>query len=169
MKVYVLEVDCYDSASIHGIYSSPELAMAAWPRGIWTERVDGYWYNGLDWDDCGSINAYELASGLPATALPAGTVCGMSWSGHNITGDEASIRAVKDALHNAGTVPELKAILAETQRSSHTAESNERKKALEAAAQACELHYAHWMQDSDDVRAGAAYACSRSIRRLMEQ
>lgn len=34
--------------------------------------------------------------------------CGLSWSGHNIKGDRGSILVVKDAIHQAGIVPELK-------------------------------------------------------------
>lgn len=41
------------------------------------------------------------------------TVAGLSWSGHNIKGDEESIRVVKAALHDAGLVPQLRALLAE--------------------------------------------------------
>jgi hypothetical protein len=44
-----------------------------------------------------------------------------------------------------------------------------RQKALEAAAQACELHYAHWMQDKQPDQARVAWSCAESIRRLMEQ
>lgn len=40
-----------------------------------------------------------------ALAAPA---AGLSWSGHNISGDAESIRVVKDALHDAGNVPVLK-------------------------------------------------------------
>lgn len=35
-------------------------------------------------------------------------VSGLSWSGHNISGDRASIATVTAALHDAATVPELK-------------------------------------------------------------
>lgn len=42
---------------------------------------------------------------------------GLSWAGHNVHGDKESIVAVKDALHFAGTVPGLKARLAEAQQS----------------------------------------------------
>lgn len=38
----------------------------------------------------------------------AGQNCFLSWGGKNVHGDEASIKAVKAALHDAGTVPELK-------------------------------------------------------------
>ena len=34
--------------------------------------------------------------------------CAMSWSGYNVYGDSHSIKAVKQAVHEAGTVPELK-------------------------------------------------------------
>jgi hypothetical protein len=37
-----------------------------------------------------------------------GLRCHLSWGGKNVYGDKASIDAVKAALHDAGTVPELK-------------------------------------------------------------
>lgn len=30
MKVYVLETGCYEDRDIHGVYATPEAAMAAW-------------------------------------------------------------------------------------------------------------------------------------------
>lgn len=46
--------------------------------------------------------------GQKLVAAQAGQNCFLSWGGKNVHGDEASIKAVKAALHDAGTVPELK-------------------------------------------------------------
>ena len=48
-------------------------------------------------------------------AAQAGQNCLLSWGGKNVQGDEASIKAVKVALHDAGTVPELKDRIRELQ------------------------------------------------------
>jgi len=47
-------------------------------------------------------------------AVPEG--CYLSWDGKNVYGDNASILAVKNALHDAGTVPELKGRICEMQQ-----------------------------------------------------
>lgn len=41
--------------------------------------------------------------------------CGMSWSGNNVHGNSQSIEAVKDVVHYAGQVPELKERIAQLQ------------------------------------------------------
>lgn len=40
---------------------------------------------------------------------------GLSWSGFNVYGDRASIKAVSDSIHDAGTVPALKARVREAE------------------------------------------------------
>jgi hypothetical protein len=52
-----------------------------------------------------AIAAVSLGPDRPESTL--------SWAGFNVHGDAASIKAVRDALHDAGTVPELKARIAE--------------------------------------------------------
>ena len=41
--------------------------------------------------------------------------CGMSWSGNNVYGNSQSIKSVKDAVHYAGQVPELKERISQQQ------------------------------------------------------
>jgi len=76
VKVYLVEMGCYDSAYIAGVYATPEAAMAAHPvraaiaypngsasherPGGWQKRSDGTWSNGLDWDYAGDITKYEV-------------------------------------------------------------------------------------------------------------
>lgn len=66
--------------------------------------------NHRDGNTISAINALKLAwtDCSPAAANAGGQDCGMSWDGKNVRGDKASIMAVKTALHEAGTVPELK-------------------------------------------------------------
>lgn len=60
MKVYVVETGVYDAAGIHGIYSTLDKAMAAWPKGTWHQDHLDSWSNGLDWHDLGIITQYTL-------------------------------------------------------------------------------------------------------------
>lgn len=59
MTVYVLETGIYESVGVIGVFSTPEAAFAAWPKGDWRAQ-DGYWINGLDWDDAGRVFPFEL-------------------------------------------------------------------------------------------------------------
>lgn len=66
--------------------------------------------------------------------------CGLSWSGHNIKGDRGSIMVVKDAIHQAGIVPELKDMIKSLQAERdalRAAVKEARKAALEEALIAC--------------------------------
>jgi len=42
-----------------------------------------------------------------------------------------------------------------------------RRAAVGEAAQTCELHHSHWMQDKCAIQAGVALACAASIRSLI--
>jgi hypothetical protein len=78
-----------------------------------------------EWKD-GYSEGFEAAKKLLATVAPAGAQnalhkavpegCYLSWDGKNVYGDNASILAVKNALHDAGTVPELKGRICEMQQ-----------------------------------------------------
>jgi len=71
-KVYVLESGCYSERSIVGVFSTPELAMAAWhpdPQKSWNSKGHGYkwgerdeygWDFDADWEDAASIQEYEI-------------------------------------------------------------------------------------------------------------
>lgn len=56
------------------------------------------------------FNAMALRKAI-ASLRELETLCALSWDGKNVHGDSASIDAVKTALHEAGTVPELKSLL----------------------------------------------------------
>lgn len=73
MKVYVLEVGCYENEFIEGVYATPESAMAAhqpernkWHSPghsyTWRERDGDTWYFGADWGDAATITEYEVKS-----------------------------------------------------------------------------------------------------------
>ena len=50
--------------------------------------------------------------------------CALSWDGKNVYGDENSIKFVKNAIHEAGTVPELKERIRQMQAKIDSLESN---------------------------------------------
>jgi hypothetical protein len=68
VKVYVLESGVYSDRFVDGVFATPELAMAAHGKGVWTKDTylhdDGTeaisWSNGLDWGDAGYIAEYEV-------------------------------------------------------------------------------------------------------------
>lgn len=78
MKVYVLEVGCYDGELLYGVYATPELAMSAWSptpgavRGSEYGKMAGVpweyeWEKGsdrfvflADWDDAATITEHEV-------------------------------------------------------------------------------------------------------------
>lgn len=81
MKIYVLEVGCYEQAYIAGVYATPEAAMAAHqpekkPSNVgpyagqqrrehtytWGERHEFGWSFDADWDDAAHISEYEVES-----------------------------------------------------------------------------------------------------------
>jgi hypothetical protein len=74
MKVYVLEVGCYDQTYVAGIFASPELAMAAnnkgtWTRTLWSEGLWQSWSNDLDWSDRAEIVEEELVAAGPLRSV----------------------------------------------------------------------------------------------------
>jgi len=79
MKVYILETGCYEDRYTHGIYSTPEKAMAAWhpdPSKSWhsagysytwggrekddDDGVDYGWEFDADWEDAARVREYEV-------------------------------------------------------------------------------------------------------------
>lgn len=64
------------------------------------------------------LAAAHLASVCGSLSPAAGEDCWLSWGGKNVRGDAQSIEAVRVALHQAGTVPELKDMLAEARAAS---------------------------------------------------
>lgn len=78
MKVYVVEQGAYENQHIAGIYTTVDAAMQAHPLptrlpshtrvirlGGWQKtEYDGYWSNGLDWEDSATISKYDLEGPL---------------------------------------------------------------------------------------------------------
>jgi hypothetical protein len=69
------------------------------------ERIDALWEEAFRHESFKRGFARAIEREVEAQA---GQNCFLSWGGKNVHGDEASIKAVKAALHDAGTVPELK-------------------------------------------------------------
>lgn len=79
MKIYILEVGCYEDSYIRGVFSTPEKAMAAWhpERGVGINGAPlspshtytwGSWEEDdgvdrefdADWGDAASVREYEV-------------------------------------------------------------------------------------------------------------
>ena len=80
MKVYFVEMGCYENRGVNGIYATVELAMAASPGMKWSRTIFTAfpnwpdvsvithweeWSNDLDWDDYCCIRAIELVEDGP--------------------------------------------------------------------------------------------------------
>jgi hypothetical protein len=89
MRVWVAERGCYSGRSVVGVYATAQAAMDDNPipenykyptvptasnasrRGGWRQDADGWWSNGLDWDDAVDIEPYELQGADVFTASDA--------------------------------------------------------------------------------------------------
>ena len=68
--VYVLEIGCYESRGVSGIFLTPEAAMAfrkTRKKQTWTHHEKGrfahepeHWTNNLDWDDAAEVWPTEV-------------------------------------------------------------------------------------------------------------
>ena len=68
LYVYVLEQGCYSDRGIIGVYESPAVAMAEYPKDRWTMPAGSepgtLWDNLKDWDESRTITRYQVTTRL---------------------------------------------------------------------------------------------------------
>lgn len=60
MKVWVVEQGTYSEREIVGVYRTLDKMLAAHPSDKWRKADDGYWENGLEWDDACIASCWEV-------------------------------------------------------------------------------------------------------------